>query len=148
MDLLVTFDNGMIAIEDMSPNARMGLRRDNDIKSMFYFYEGDFTMTEDAEYYYIKGNRKGMYCIPENRIVPRDIIDAHHIPTKRLKKAIRNPMDIFRRKASWYISEDRVVIPLHEIYKHVTITIPKNISVRLKQDDWCYDEDSANKTDQ
>lgn len=145
MDLLITFENGMITIEDMSKKARMGLRRENDIKSMFYFFDGDYTITEDEEYYHIKGNRKGMYCIPENRIVPREIIDSHHIPTKRLKKAIRNPIDIFRSKANWYISEDRMVIPLHEIYKHVTITIPKNISVRLKQGDWFYNEDSVLK---
>lgn len=145
MDLLITFDNGMIAIEDMSEKARSGLRRDNDIKSMFYFYDGDYTIRDDDQYYYVVGNRKGMFCIPENKMVPRDIIDAHDIPTKRLKKAIRNPMDIFKKIPRWYISEDRMVIPLHEIYKHVTITIPKNIAVRLKQGDWFYNEDSNAK---
>lgn len=141
MDLLVTFDNGMIVIEDMSRKARAGLRRENDIKSMFYFFNGDYTITEKEESYLIVGDRKGLFAIPEKKIIPRDIVDAHHIPTKRLRKAIRNPLDIFRTKPSCYMADDRMVIPLTEIHKHVTIEIPKNIAVRLKQGEWFFDEE-------
>ena len=141
MDLLVTFDNGMIVIEDMSRKARAGLRRENDIKSMCYFFNGDYEITEKEDSYLIVGDRKGLFAIPEKKIIPRDIVDAHHIPTKRLRKAIRNPLDMFRKRPSCYMADDRMVIPLIEIHKHVTIEIPKNIAVRLKQGEWFFDED-------
>lgn len=136
MDLLITFDHGIIAIEDMSIKARDGLRRENDVKSLFYFFDNEFTISEDENYYNIVGKRKGLLCIPENHIIPRDVIDAHHIPTKRLKKAIRNPLDIFRKKANCFVTEERILIPLTEIFKNVTITIPKTMSVRLHQGEW------------
>lgn len=136
MDLLITFDYGMVSIEDMSEKARLGLRRHNDVRSLFYFYSGEYDLTEDENYFYIKGQRKGMFCISEHKLIPRDIIDAHGIPTKRLKKAIRNPIDMFRNKASCYTSDDRMVIPLCDVYKHVTLTIPKGITVRIIQDEW------------
>lgn len=143
MDLLVTFDNGMIVIEDMSRKARAGLRRENDIKSMFYFFNGDYEITEKEDSYLIVGDRKGLFAIPEKKIIPRDIVDAHHIPTKRLRKAIRNPLDMFRKRPSCYMADDRMVIPLIEIHKHVTIEIPNNIAVRLKQGEWFFDEDES-----
>lgn len=143
MDLLVTFDYGMITIEDMSTKARAGLRRHSDVKSMFYFFKGDFEIKDDNDYYYITGNRKGMFGIPENQILPREIIDTHDIPTARLKKAIRTPLDLFRKNPSCFISDDRMVVPLHEVHKHVTITVPKSICVRLKQSEWYMNEEGT-----
>jgi len=143
MDLLVTFDNGMIVIEDMSRKARTGLRRENDIKTMFYFFQGDFTIEERDDVYRIVGYRKGLFAIPENKIMPRSILDKHHIPTKRLRKAIRNPLDLFRKRPSCYMSDDRMVIPLTEVHKHVTMEIPKSIAVRLHQGEWFFDEDES-----
>lgn len=143
MDLLVTFDSGMIVIEDMGRKARTGLRRENDIKSMFYFFSGDYDIEEKEESYKIIGERKGLFAIPEKRIIPRDILDAHHIPTSRLRKAIRTPLDMFRTRPSCYMTDDRMVIPLTEIHKHVTMEIPKNIAVRLHQGEWFLDEDES-----
>ena len=136
MDLLITFNHGIVIIENMSEEARLGLRRENDVKSLFYFYENEFKIDEDKYYYFIEGNRQGIFCVQRNKKITREMMDHYSIPTNRFKKAICTFTDIFKSEPSCYISEYRVVIPLPEIHKHVTLKIPKNITVRVNQSNW------------
>lgn len=135
-DLIISIENGLVLMEDMSPNARKGLHRDSPIKSTFYFMAGEYNIVENETTYSVTGHRCGLYVVDKGQVVESSLLVEHEIPRDRFQSVYSSPIDFFRTLTRHMVSYERVIIPLKNARKYVKLIFPKQVTTILSQDQW------------